>query len=301
MVLRRLLLLAFALALVVVGASATLRLSANGVGCAPWPSCYGRAETAEAANRAAGSRLLRIAHRIAASAFALVAVAAVVLGWRRWGRPARLAAAALLALTAVLAWVGRLTPSPVPAVTLVNLLGGFALLALLAYLLAWRDDAQARPGVAARAGLIALLTAVAVQAALGALLSVRLAGAACVPECEASWLSGTALLLDPLRPGSAAELADRRAAGTLQSLHRMIGLALMVVAIPAAQAMLRRHGRRAAAAMVAAAATGGLGFLAASPAPALLSVALHALAAGLLCAVLGAALAGSEAARRPAP
>ena len=94
MLLRRLLQLAFALALVVVGASATLRLAANGIGCEPWPACYGGADTAAAANATPLARALRLSHRIAASAFALVALAAVALGWRRWASGQRIAGAA---------------------------------------------------------------------------------------------------------------------------------------------------------------------------------------------------------------
>ena len=166
MLLRRLLQLAFALALVVVGASATLRLAANGIGCEPWPACYGGADTAAAANATPLARALRLSHRIAASAFALVALAAVALGWRRWASGQRIAGAALLAATALLAWIGRHTPSPLPAVTLINLLGGFALLALLAYLLAARPPAAA---AAAPIGALAVLAvALALQAGSGA-------------------------------------------------------------------------------------------------------------------------------------
>lgn len=289
MLLRRLLQLAFALALVVVGASATLRLAANGIGCEPWPSCYGQAATAEVANQTAWVRALRLSHRIAASAFAVVALAVVGVGWRRWSRPARTAAVALIAVTVVLAWIGRHTPSLLPAVTLVNLLGGFALLALLAFLLASRSETGiAGVGAALSAGLLALLAVVAMQSAGGALISARSAGNACVAGCGLSWLPGSATLAQPLLPGTAAELVGPRAGEMLHMLHRLAGLALMLVAIPAAQ--LLAVGGRAVPVMLAAAATGGLGFLLAAAEPALPVAAAHALAAGSLCATLGAAL-----------
>ncbi len=288
MLLRRLLQLAFALALVVVGASATLRLAANGIGCEPWPACYGGADTAAAANATPLARALRLSHRIAASAFALVALAAVALGWRRWASGQRIAGAALLAATALLAWIGRHTPSPLPAVTLINLLGGFALLALLAYLLAARP-----PGAAAAApigALAALAVALALQASSGALISARLAGADCASDCRTSWLPGAAALADPMLSGTAAEIVQPRAGQVLHLWHRLGGLALALTTLVAAFALLHRRRRRTAT-MVAAAATGALGFAAASADPALAAVAAHALAAGLLVASLGAAVA----------
>jgi cytochrome c oxidase assembly protein subunit 15 len=288
MLLRRLLQLAFALALVVVGASATLRLAANGIGCEPWPACYGGADTAAAANATPLARALRLSHRIAASAFALVALAAVALGWRRWASGQRIAGAALLAATALLAWIGRHTPSPLPAVTLINLLGGFALLALLAYLLAARPPAAA---AAAPIGALAVLVvALALQAGSGALISARLAGADCASDCRTSWLPGAAALADPMLSGTAAEIVQPRAGQVLHLWHRLGGLALALTTLVAAFALLRRRRRRTAT-MVAAAATGALGFAAASADPALAAVAAHALAAGLLVASLGAAVA----------
>lgn len=289
MALHRLLQLAFALALVVVGASAALRLGANGIGCTPWPSCYGQAATAEAANQTAAARLLRLAHQVAASAFALLALVAVAIGWRSWNRRARLAGLALLVVTAMLAWIGRYTPSALPAVTLVNLLGGFALLALLAYLLAGGRRGNSGRSAPVAAGLLVLLAAVALQAAGGALISSRLAGAACASACGLPWSAEATALADPLRPGTAAEVAGPRAGEILQDLHRIGGLLLMVVAIPAVHALLRGSPNRAAA-PIAAGATGSLGFLLASSEPALSIAAAHALAAGILCAALGAAL-----------
>jgi cytochrome c oxidase assembly protein subunit 15 len=286
--LRPLLLLAFVLALVVVGVSSTLRLGANGVGCERWPACYGQGATADAFNATPLARALRLTHRIAASAFALVALAAVAIGWRRWATGPRTAGAALLAVTAVLAWIGRHTPSPLPAVTLVNLLGGFALLALLAYLLASR---AAGAGVsAAGAGLLALMFALAAQSGGGVLISARLAGDACAVDCSTSWLPGTGALTDPMLPGAATEIAPPRAGQALHLWHRFGGLALATVVAVFAGLRLRSP-RAAAVAMLGAAASGALGFAVATDPPALSLAAAHALAAGLLFASLAAAWA----------
>jgi cytochrome c oxidase assembly protein subunit 15 len=283
----RLLQLALALALVVVGASATLRLAANGIGCEPWPECYGRAETAAAFNATPLARALRLSHRVAASAFALVALLAVAVGWRHWSSGQRIAGAALLIMTAVLAWIGRYTPSPLPAVTLVNLLGGFVLLALLAYLLAARVAGETTSS--AGAGLLVLMVAVGVQSGSGALISARLAGDACATECGAVWLPGAGALFDPTRPGTAAQVAPPRAGQALHLGHRLGGLALALTILIAVFAQ-RRRSRARAAAMLFAAATGALGFVVASDAPALGAASAHALAAGLLGASLAAAL-----------
>lgn len=291
MALSRLLQLAFALALVVVMASSTLRLAANGIGCEPWPSCYGLAATAEAANAAPLALALRVAHRIAASAFALAALAAVWVGWKQWGRPARTAGVLLLAVTIVLAWIGRYTPSPLPAVTLVNVLGGFALLALLAYLMRSTLVAPIAGNTAATAGLVALFVALALQAGGGALISARLAGDACASNCNQLWPPGAAALFDPLQAGRAAQLASAQAGQALHLLHRLGGLALMLATIVGGFALHRRAPRAAVAVMSAAATAGGLGFLVASFEPPLAAAALHAFAAGLLCASLGAACA----------
>jgi cytochrome c oxidase assembly protein subunit 15 len=289
MLLRRLLQLAFALALVVVGASATLRLAANGIGCEPWPACYGRAATAMAANARPLSRTLRLSHRIAASAFALVALAIVVVGWRQWAGGQRVAGAVLLAVTAVLAWIGRYTPSTLPAVTLVNLLGGFALLALLAYLLARSAGAKA---AAAGGGLIVLIVALALQSGGGALISARVAGDACAVDCSTSWLAGTGALANPVLPGAAAEVGPPRAAQALHFWHRLGGLVLTLATILAVFAQRHRIvGRAAAPAMFGAAATCSLGFAVATDPPSLAAAASHAVAAGVLSAALAAAFA----------
>jgi cytochrome c oxidase assembly protein subunit 15 len=294
--LRALLQLAFVLALIVVGVSATLRLAANGIGCTPWPACYGEASTAAAANEQPATRWLRIAHRIAASAFALVALGVVAAGWRRWQRALRIAGIALLAVTGVLAWIGRHTPSPLPVVTLVNVLGGFALLALFAFLRAAmpvRSANSSGPATVPTLALVALLIALSLQAGSGALISARLAGDACASRCSQVWLPGAALIAHPFVPGAATDLLPR-GGQPLQLLHRFAGLALMLLCTIVAGVMVERRLRWAATVMLAAAMTAALGFAIASAAPALPIAVSHALAAGLLLAALAALLAAAK-------
>jgi len=283
---RALLRVAFVLALIVVGISSELRLAANGLGCSPWPSCYASAETAAAVRSAGSTSALRLTHRIAASAFALVALALTVAGWRRWSGRQRGLAVALLVLTAVLSWVGRYTPSPWPWVTLVNALGGLALLLLLA----WLNDSshvRFRPNWVWRVLVFALL----LQAAVGTLISVRLAGNACTPECTTVWAPGLLALVDPMRIGAASDIGGGLlGAQALHGLHRLGGLGLLLVAA----ILAARSGTHSARWTIVAAlgATVLLGLvLASNDGPATVG-ALHAMAAGL-------ALSACVAAWRP--
>ncbi|MCX8114505.1 MAG: COX15/CtaA family protein [Burkholderiaceae bacterium] len=207
---------ALVLALTVLGASSYLRLAANGIGCEPWPVCYGKEVTANAARASTEAHAARLTHRVAASAFALVALAAVVLGWRRWGGPARAAAVALIAVTATLALVGRYTPSTLPAITLANVLGGLTLAGCLGFLIsAQRSVARYVPPHRHARALAVVLALLALQAASGTMISARSAGAACAIECSETWLPGAARLWNPLEPGSAVDLLRRTRAGSV--------------------------------------------------------------------------------------
>lgn len=294
--LRSLLWLGLLLAGIIVLASATLRLSANGIGCTPWPACYGQPATAEAAQQTTLVQTLRLAHRIAASSFALVVVLAVTLGWKRWPRRMRGVSVALLLVTAVLAGIGRFTPSPLPLITLINVLGGFSLLLLLAWLLAGSSPATSAAASEHHARLlrrvaIALLLVLAWQAASGALISARLAGAACVNGCGEFWLPGATALLNPVQAGSARDLLNHPAAGeVLHLLHRVLGMALLVTAWAVALSWPRQQGRdlRVTAWSLTVALLTGM--IAASFDGSLAAVVAHALLAGLATTGIGMAL-----------
>ncbi|GMV57554.1 MAG: hypothetical protein AMXMBFR72_06690 [Betaproteobacteria bacterium] len=296
-----LLVTAFVLALTVLGASSYLRLAANGIGCEPWPGCYGKEVTAQAARESAAAQAARSTHRIAASAFALVALAAVVLGWRRWGGPARAAAVVLLVVTAALALIGRYTPSALPAITLANVLGGLALAGCVAFLIsAQRVVARYVPPHRHPRALAVVLALLAVQAASGTMISARSAGAACAIECSEAWLPGAARLWNPLEPGTAVDLLRRERGGEpLHALHRLGGIVVAVLAVAAASASTRRPGTPYVRAVVGASALAlALGLaLAAYEGPLAVAVA-HALAAGALVAACAALLERCLAVRR---
>lgn len=296
---RILLSVAFVLALLVVGTSSGLRLMNNGLGCGPWPTCYGAAATAEIAQQSLVAKALRLTHRVAASAFALVALAGVLSGWRRWDVQAQGAAVFVLATTAVLSLVGLATPSPLPAVTLINLLGGLALLGGTAFMLATTPLQTAVHTRGPTRALAAILVLVAIQAAAGAMISVRSAGAACDRGCGAQWQPGTIELWNPLRPGPAEELLrGARAGEPLHALHRLGGIVITVLATALLGAELARSGtatsRRALAAVTICLS---LGLLLSSSDGALSLAVAHALSAGLLVASLAMLLAGASAGR----
>jgi cytochrome c oxidase assembly protein subunit 15 len=191
---KTLLWLSAALVLVVCTASAALRLSQAGVGCSPWPACYlQQAATPEtqAASAPAWHERVRLTHRISASVVGLMFVFAALFGWARWNAGERIAGAGLLLASLALAWLGRYTPSPLPAVALANLVGGHVLLAMLAWLLTTSGTETApRSGAAVAFGFVAV---VAVQIALGGLVSARAAAAACIEGCIPGALSGWTL------------------------------------------------------------------------------------------------------------
>ncbi len=279
---RALLMAALVLAFVVLAASSGLRLAANGLSCAPWPACYGQAATAEEQRGSVITSMLRALHRIAATVFGLLALAIPLAGWRRFTRGERAASLLLLAVTVGLAWLGRYTPSPLPAVTIANVLGGLALIGLTAWLLV-------RGAGAPRLALVAALAAaLALQAAGGALISARVAAAANSWPGDTLWAPGTATLWDVTRAGSAAELLGAPTAGQpLVATHALAGAALLVATLLVAAARgARRAARRLAIAAGAAAAAGFALYVFERP---LLLAVLHAVLAGILIAALAAA------------
>lgn len=301
--LRPLLLAAVLLALVILGSSATLRLAANGIGCSPWPGCYGLADTASAAQGTSLIKALRLTHRLTASTFALLALAIVLLGWRGWARSSRLVAVTMLLVTGVLAWVGLHTPSPLPAVTVINVLGGLALVGLSTALLYSLTPAAATTPAASpflRRALWAVLALLALQAAVGAMISARLAASACASGCEQlEWSAKVADLLNPMLIGRVEAVAAESTAGqTLHWLHRILGAALLVAASVVVYVLGAASGTALRRLAWVLAATFAVGVAGAVFDGQLLVTVAHALLAGLGAAALGITLMAAK--RSPA-
>lgn len=254
---RRLSLAALVLVFVIVTASAYLRLGNAGLGCPEWPECYGRVE-ANAAQREqslTAVTVVRGAHRLAAIGAGILVLALVWLSVAAGprARGTRRAALALLALTVFLAILGRFTPAAqFPFVTVGNLLGGAAMLALLLGLAMPSPSAPPAPAGLRIWSRLALAAAV-VQVVLGALVSARFAALACpsllscsaVPGAEAwDWSA-----LDPLQRlavSATGTIEPGQGAAALQLAHRCWGLALLIVILPLGVALARERAFRTA-------------------------------------------------------
>lgn len=228
----RLLAASAALVLIITSISAYLRLSQYGLGCADWPACYGANPVGEASLSESDPLFwMRAVHRISATAAGLLFLAIALVWWNgRGSARERVLSVAPLSLALFLAWLGRYTPSSLPAVTIGNLLGGMATIAVLWWLrsaaLAHRSTHRVgAPAIAGTAGIgLALIFA---QMALGALVSARFAAAACpaFPTCGA-W-DGTFELsgLNPFADIARQELGEHTRQ-VLHMMHRYAGAAI---------------------------------------------------------------------------
>ena len=206
--LRALALLTLFLCFDLVLLGAFTRLSDSGLGCPDWPGCYGHASPLGATMHIAraqeavptgpvthGKAWIEMAHRYAASAIGILVIALAVLAIVEWRRR-RVDTSPTWAL-ATLVWIlaqgafGALTVTMrlYPAIVTLHLLGGLALLALLAI----QAEAYGPRRIALSAGLRRGLWAVAGlhdrQAGLGGWVSTNYAVLACseFPTCQGRW------------------------------------------------------------------------------------------------------------------
>ena len=308
--LRRCAMLGALLVAAVIGLSAFMRLSASGLDCPTWPSCYGealqraQAGMAPATTPSEGVALARMAHRLLAMALLplalLLAFAGLTVRPQPWrGRWHTLAA---LALIVFLAALGRATADArLPIVTIGNLLGGFVLFALF-----WRMAALATttqpPVLRWRMWPLLALLALVIEITLGAMVSGGYAALSCLSltDCANAWSQPLATL-DPWREPRFTTLATPiHAEGALSHvLHRYAAL-ICTVLLCAAALSLRRDGRtREALAMVALTALAvALGIASVTAGMPLFVVLLHNLASALLLAVTVNAVRGADAISR---
>ena len=256
--LRRIALVCALLVLGIAAVSAFLRLSKVGLGCQPWPACYGQElralQRGEPLDDAAvqGIAVARLAHRLLAST-ALVLVIVLAMG-ALTRKPVQRGEAALalglLAVALFLAGLGWFTAgSRLPAVALGNLLGGFTMLAL-----SWRLAAPVAPAAPAAGWAVAALAATVVQVTLGGLLSASHATFSCsgIGQClQQAALDGWRWqLLDPWREPlfeAASALPANPQGALVNLLHRAWALGVAAAVLPAAW-LSWRHGRRRTAA-----------------------------------------------------
>jgi heme a synthase len=257
--LRRLALWCAVMVLAVISLSAYIRLSRAGLGCADWPQCYGQSlrqlqqGVAASTDEQTATAAARLAHRVVAAMALLLVITMVMACFGSkpllWTQGAL--ALALLALALYLAVLGRWSSGArVPAVTVGNLLGGFAMLALCARL-AIAGRSMRAPQL--RGWVIAAALMLLAQVALGGLVSASFAGLSCSgwTGCfEAARNIGWDTL-NPWREPVLSPLPPVNPAGALaQALHRSVALGLLLLIPPLAIAAWRRTWRRSAAALL---------------------------------------------------
>lgn len=192
------------------------RLTDSGLGCPDWPGCYGSAsplgarDEIQAAQSALptgpvthGKAWVEMVHRYLATAVGVLITVMTLLSWQQWRRDGRGSFEAPTRVspwwaTVTLLWVCvqgafgafTVTLKLYPAIVTAHLLGGLALLALLAAQ-AWRPAADRVVGVssALRRSLVIVSLLAVLQIALGAWVSTNYAVLACsdFPTCQGRW------------------------------------------------------------------------------------------------------------------
>lgn len=223
------------LTLMTIILSAYIRLSTNGLGCEPWPHCYGFVGelgqyTAKSSFTNAQPQqphgFARMLHRLVASALGLfvVIIVAMALRMRKQGGPGVGLPFAILGITVFLSVLGYTTPSPwIPAVTVGNLVGGMAMLAMLW----WLGQTYTSPPIQALASAQRLeplatiaLVGLFIQILLGAWVSGNFAGPSCSGPglCSGDWLQA----LNPTRVLATQDgmIIPDQAMPAIHSLHR---------------------------------------------------------------------------------
>lgn len=300
LLLRRLAGVCAALLLAVTSLSAYIRLSNAGLGCADWPRCYGQnlrqsqqgvPVSAEAQTATAGARLV---HRVAATLALLLVVTMLMVcfGSQPLLRSEGGITLVLLGLALFLAVLGFWSSAArVPAVTLGNLLGGFAMLALCTRL-AVAGVPQRVPvrALRLRIGVVAAGLLLIAQIALGGMLSASYAALSCSGwwDCLAAAQGVGWDTLNPWREPVLSSLPSVNADGALlHALHRGLGVGLVLVMLPLAASALRRgETRRATALLVLLVAQGAIGWMMTQQSMQLQFAMLHNLVAAALLAAL---------------
>jgi cytochrome c oxidase assembly protein subunit 15 len=187
----------------------------------------------------------RALHRLAASSAGILLLLIVFLGWGALqGAAARLAAVATVMLAGFLAWLGLMTPSNLPAVTVGNLLGGMTMLALL-----WWLHQRGRGTGAGRTLHRLALAALVLQIALGGMIGARQAALSCVtlPACTGGWWPDTVdwRLFNPFVAVSESNLGSAAHEALIMS-HRYGAVLLATILCVLGVKAIRRGARVAA-------------------------------------------------------
>jgi cytochrome c oxidase assembly protein subunit 15 len=247
------------LVVILVTLSSYLRLDHSGIGCEPWPTCYGNigiagetpgvADTYERLLDEASQPLswATPAHRLVASVLGILIV--VMSMFAILAKRQRLISLGLLALTVFLAWLGIYSEGlHSPAVVMGNLGGGFAMLGLLGWMVGQEPQDQTNSKVLRRWVALAIVT-LCLQIFLGGLTSANFAASACqtLPDCHGSWLPGAeiATAFDLSRTheiGATGMVLGGAERAAIHKLHRLMAI-LTLVAVMAAAMFAWKEGR----------------------------------------------------------
>jgi cytochrome c oxidase assembly protein subunit 15 len=238
----------FGLAFVVVVVGAYVRLSDAGLGCPDWPLCYGRALPGEMTDGDALAKAWKeMGHRYLAGTLGILILVLGLTAW--WLRRSPRLATAIFVLTVFQATLGAWTVTMLlkPAIVTAHLLGGMAILALLAWLALSQFDYETRlEARRLRVPAATALAALAVQIALGGWVSANYAALACpdLPLCLGEALPpmdfGNAFhVVRELGQAPDGTLLEREALTAIHWSHRVFALVvLLAVGWAAARARL---------------------------------------------------------------
>jgi cytochrome c oxidase assembly protein subunit 15 len=310
------------------------RLSDSGLGCPDWPGCYGEASPfgarqeihAEESATPTGpvtwkKAWIEMIHRYLAMTVGALILVMTAAAWR-WRRATGVSP---WWPTAALVWVivqglfGKYTVTLklYPLIVTLHLLGGLALLALLAVQRERFAEAATRIALAPATRVLAFvaLAVLVVQVASGGWVSSNYAVLACtgVPQCSGQWwpemdfVRGFTLLRERGADGQGGYLG-LPALMAIHMTHRLLALLATAVLLALAwrlrrEARARGFGRVLVALVVAQVASGLSNVVLGWP---LLAALAHSAGAAALVLVLTTLLArsraaGEEALRRPAP
>jgi cytochrome c oxidase assembly protein subunit 15 len=249
------------LVIVLVTLSSYLRLDHSGIGCEPWPACYGNigaaAETPGVAD--AYERLLdearqplswaRPLHRLVASVLGVLILVTNMFALLK--KSQRILSLGLLLLTVFLAWLGIYSQGlHSPAVVMGNLCGGFAMLGLLGWMVLRKSKNDTTGSIPCRRWALLAIALLGVQIFVGGLTSANFAASACqtVPDCHGSWLPGAAVAtaFDLSRTheiGDTGMVLGGAERPEIHKLHRLIA-ALTVIAVLIAGILAYNRGRK---------------------------------------------------------
>jgi cytochrome c oxidase assembly protein subunit 15 len=263
------------LVMALVSLSSYLRLDHSGIGCTPWPDCYGNigTETEKPDIASAYERLVaearqpmswaRPTHRLIASVLGLLVIG--IVGLSLQSKQHRLLSFALLGLTVFLAWLGIYSEGlHSPAVVMGNLTGGFAMLGLFGWLVFTnfrdRELISGDSPLNSNRWVMAAIVLLCLQILLGGLTSANFAASACqtLPHCHGMWLPGTEIVsafdlsrsIEVNDEGFVTGGSERAA---IHLLHRIVALiTATVVLIAGALAISKDEGQRAVGIFVGA-------------------------------------------------